>query len=221
MSTTAFSRTSEIIQIAKIALPIIAAQLLQMSMGVIDTVMAGRIDALSIAAIALGSSIWSFVMLIGLGILLALTPILSQHIGANNRTLVREELRQGFWIALGLGVLTILILAALGNSLAALGVENEIIAPAQDYLLWIAWSLPLSMLYLVPRAFNEAMSNTLPILWIQIIALPLNILGNYLFMYGNYGFPRNGSIRRCIINGYCAVDKLYSNLHIHFIGLKI
>lgn len=201
MSNTAFNRPAELIKISKIALPIIGAQLLQVSMGVIDTIMAGRIDALSIAAIALGSSIWFFVMLVGFGVLLALTPILSQHVGSNNRQLVREECRQGFWLSLALGFATVLLMIIIGSAMPLLGIKPEIIPPAQEYLLWIAWSLPLTMLYLVPRAVSEAMGNTMPLLWIQIIALPLNILGNYLFMYGSFGFPEMGASGAALATG--------------------
>ena len=66
---TTFSKLAEFKQVAIIALPIIAAQLLQVGMGVIDTLMAGRIDALSIAAIAMGASVWFVVMLFGIGII--------------------------------------------------------------------------------------------------------------------------------------------------------
>ncbi len=201
MSTTAFNRPAELIKIAKIALPIVGAQLLQVSMGVVDTIMAGRIDALSIAAIALGSAIWFFVMLVGFGILLALTPILSQHIGSNNKQLVREEYRQGLWLSVALGFLTILLLIAIGSALPLFGIKPEIIPPTHDYLVWIAWSLPLTMLYLVPRGLSEAMGNTMPLLWIQIFALPLNIFGNYLFMYGNYGFPAMGASGAALATG--------------------
>ena len=184
-----FSKRAEFKQIAIIALPMIAAQLLQVGMGVIDTLMAGRIDALSIAAIAMGASVWFFVMLIGVGVMLALTPIISQHIGANNHPLIREELRQGFWLSLMTGVALILIILGLASLMPLLGIQPEIIPAARDYIAWVCWSLPFSLLYLVPRSFNDANSNTMPMLWIQILLLPLNVLGNYIFMYGNFGFP--------------------------------
>jgi MATE family multidrug resistance protein len=184
-----FSKRAEFKQIAIIALPMIAAQLLQVGMGVIDTLMAGRIDALSIAAIATGASVWFFVTLIGTGVMLALTPIISQHIGANNHPLIREELRQGLWLSLITGVVLILIILAVMALMPVLGIQAEIIPVATDYIVWVCWSLPFSALYLVPRSFNDANSNTMPMLWIQIFLLPLNILGNYAFMYGNFGFP--------------------------------
>src|SRR5690606_18289264 len=90
----------ELRAIAVIALPIISAQVLQVGMGVADTVMAGRIDALTLAAVAMGSAMWFFTFIGGLGVMLALTPIISHHVGGNNHALIREELRQGIWLAL-------------------------------------------------------------------------------------------------------------------------
>ena len=196
-----FSKLTELKQIAIIALPIIAAQLLQIGMGVIDTLMAGRIDALSIAAIAMGASIWFFVMLIGVGVMLALTPIISQHIGANNHPLIREELRQGFWLSLLTGIVMLLLALTLAMIMPVLGIEPEIIPAASNYILWVSWSLPFSLIYLVPRTFNDANGNTMPMLWIQLLLLPLNVLGNYVFMYGNFGFPVMGASGAALATG--------------------
>lgn len=179
----------------------IAAQLLQVGMGVIDTLMAGRIDALSIAAIAMGASVWFFVMLIGVGVMLALTPIISQHIGANNHPLIREELRQGFWLSLLTGAVVILLALTLASLMPVLGIEPEIIPAASNYIIWVCWSLPFSLIYLVPRSFNDANGNTMPMLWIQIFLLPLNILGNYIFMYGNFGMPAMGASGAALSTG--------------------
>ena len=196
-----FNKRNELKQLAIIAVPIIAAQLLQMSMGVIDTLMAGRIDALSIAAIALGASVWFSVMLFGIGIMNALSPIISQHLGANNHPLVREELRQGLWLALITGLILILIILLICSVMPILGIDPTIIPAATDYVYWVSWSLPFSIFYLVPRSFNEANSNTMPMLWIQILLLPINIFANYVFMYGNFGFPAMGASGAALATG--------------------
>ena len=118
-----------------IALPIIVAQLVQVGMGVIDTVMAGRIGSLALAAIALGAGIWMFAMLVGIGIMLSLPPTISQHIGAENHPLIREELRQGLWLALLVSVFILLITALIAFCMPLLGVEPEIIPEVRRYLL--------------------------------------------------------------------------------------
>lgn len=205
MTNPSFSRSQELRHIFHIALPIIAAQLLQMSMGVIDTVMAGRIDALAISAIALGASLWFFVLLIGIGIMMAVTPTISQHIGADNHPLIREELRQAIWLSLTVAFCLIILLVLLASVMPLLGIQPEIIPEAHDYILWVAWSLPFTCLYLVPRSLNEASSNTQPMMWIQLAILPVNVLGNYLFMYGNFGFPAMGASGAALSTGIAQV----------------
>ncbi|PIE00730.1 MAG: MATE family efflux transporter [Thiothrix nivea] len=183
----------EVRQIILLAFPLILAQLVQMALGVVDTIMAGRIDALALAAIALGSGIWSFAMLCGIGLMLALPPTISQHIGANNHRLIREELRQGIWLSLMFSVVLMLLIYLIAQSLSLLGVQEDIIPEVQSYLLWISWSMPFTCLYMVPRAFNESMGNTVPMLWVWLVLLPLNALGNYVFMFGHFGFPALGA----------------------------
>ena len=150
--------------IAIIALPVILAQLLQMGMGVADTLMAGRVSALALSAVAMGAAMWFFTFIAGLGLMLALTPIISHHVGANNHPLIREELRQGVWLALALSVFQMLTLLALSLLMPWIGIAPEIVTETRNYLLWIGWSLPLTCLYLVPRFLNESLGHTMPML---------------------------------------------------------
>ncbi len=205
MSTSLFAWRAETKQLLIIALPIIAAQILQVSMGAIDTVMAGRIDALSLAAIALGSSVWHFAMLCGIGLMLALPPVISQHLGAGNYSLVREELRQGIWLALMTGFVLIALILGLSNLLPYTSIEPQIIPEAQKYLHWVCWSLPFTCLYLVPRALNDSRGFTMPMLWIQLLILPINVFGNYIFMYGNFGAPEMGAAGAALATGIAQV----------------
>jgi MATE family multidrug resistance protein len=191
----------ELRTIAAIALPIISAQLLQMGMGVADTLMAGRVNALTLAAVSLGAAMWFFVMIVGLGVMLALTPIISHHVGANNHPLIREELRQGVWLALALSLCLMALLGLLGLLMPHLGIAPEIVSETHRYLRWVAWSLPLTCLYLVPRFLNESLGNTMPMLWTQLLMLPLNVLGNYVFMFGNFGFPAMGAAGAALSTG--------------------
>ena len=197
----AFFWRPELRQLMIIALPVIAAQVLQVSMGAVDTIMAGRIDALALAAIALGSAIWHFSLLCGIGLMLSLPPVVSQHIGAGNYPLVREELRQGLWLALLLGLALIGILLTIANLLPLLDIEPSIVPETQRYIYWVCWSLPFSCLYLVPRSLNESQGFTMPMLWIQLGLLPLNILGNYIFMFGKFGVDPMGAAGAALATG--------------------
>ena len=192
---------TELRAIALIALPVITAQLLQMGMGVADTVMAGRISPLALAAVAMGSAMWFFTFIAGLGLMLALTPIMAHHVGANRHHLIGDEWRQGLWLALGLSLVQIATLFALALLMPHLGISPEIVSETRRYLLWVGWSLPFTCLYLVPRFFNESMGHTMPMLWTQLLMLPLNVLGNYVFMYGHFGWPAMGGAGAALSTG--------------------
>jgi multidrug resistance protein, MATE family len=191
----------ELRTIALIALPITLAQLLQMGMGVADTVMAGRVNALTLAAVSLGSAMWYFVVIAGLGVMLALTPIISHHVGARNHPLIREELRQGAWLSLVLSAVLMALLGLMGWLMPHLGIAPDIVDETHRYLRWIGWSLPLTCLYLVPRFFNESMGHTMPMLWTQLLMLPVNIVGNYTFMFGHFGCPAMGAAGAALSTG--------------------
>jgi multidrug resistance protein, MATE family len=216
----------ELRTIIAIALPITSAQLLQMGMGVADTVMAGRVSALTLAAVSLGSSMWFFTVIVGLGVMLALTPIISHHVGANNQPLIREELRQGVWLALVLSAFLMALLGLMGLLMPHLGIAPEIVKETHRYLRWVVWSLPLTCLYLVPRFLNESMGHTMPMFWTQLLMLPVNILGNYLFMYGKAGFPAMGAAGAALATGVaqtlgCVALALYTLHTRRYAGLAL
>jgi len=192
---------TELRAIALIAFPVIVAQLLQMGMGVADTVMAGRISPLALAAVAMGSAMWFFTFIAGLGLMLALTPIMAHHVGAGRHHLIGAEWRQGLWLALALSVVQMATLGALAALMPYLGIAPEIVSETRSYLLWVGWSLPFTCLYLVPRFLNESMGHTMPMLWTQLLMLPLNVLGNYVFMYGHFGWPAMGGAGAALSTG--------------------
>ncbi len=85
-----------------LALPIILAQLAQVSMGFIDTLMVGRLGGEALAGVALGASIFFFALIVGIGVMGAVAPTVSQAVGANDPETAARATRQSFYIALAL-----------------------------------------------------------------------------------------------------------------------
>ncbi|TNH21104.1 MATE family efflux transporter, partial [Testudinibacter sp. TR-2022] len=103
----------EMRQLIKIALPILIAQIAQSSMGMIDTIMAGRVSAADMAAISIGASIWFPLVLFGHGLLLALPPTIAYLNGSGQRKRIAHQVRQGIWIVL---LISIPLFALIYNS---------------------------------------------------------------------------------------------------------
>ncbi len=178
----------------RLGLPLIVANLLQMSMAFVDTVMAGNLSTQDLAAVAVGSSILTPVFMFGGGILMAVTPIVAQHFGGGVMDRIGKSVRQSLWLALILSVPTILLLRNAEPVLLLLDLEPEVARLADGYLKAAAWGIPGFFGYLALKHFNEAVSVTRPAMYFAIVGLFFNITGNYTLMFGKFGFPALGAI---------------------------
>jgi MATE family multidrug resistance protein len=113
---------AELSHLIRLAMPLVAAQLAQMGMGVTDTIMAGRVGALELAGVALGGAVlWPSLMLVS-GVVMSTTPIIAQLNGAGRDSEVGEITRQALWIVLVLGALLTLALQNAGPVYLDLGI---------------------------------------------------------------------------------------------------
>jgi MATE family multidrug resistance protein len=177
----------------KLTYPILIAQLIQNLMGFVDIVMAGRVSATDLAAVAVANSIWLPLILTIYGLIMALTAIVSQLDGAKKYQQIVEQTFQTAWIAIVLGIILILfyyLLRPLIEPLITLDVALELLM--FDYLGYVVWGAPGYCLYLVLRNYTEGLSYTKPTMIISIIGLLINIPANYVFIYGTLGFPALG-----------------------------
>ena len=180
-------------QLLKLAYPILIAQLLQNLMGFSDTVMAGRVSATDMAAVAVASSVWFPLILSIYGLILALAAIVSQLAGANRYDKVAKQTYQTGWIALFLSIV-IIILYYLVKPLVFNNIQLEFHLKTLmfSYLEFIIWGGPGFCLYLVLRNYSEGLSFTRPTMIISIIGVLINIPANYIFIYGKFGMPALG-----------------------------
>ena len=177
----------------KLAYPILIAQLIQNLMGFFDTVMAGRVSSIDMAAVAVANSIWLPLILTVYGLIMALAAIVSQLAGAKKYVDITDETYQTAWIALTLGcsliVLYYLLAPLFFNSME---METQLKTLMFDYLRYIVWGAPGFCLYLVLRNYSEGLSHTKPTMIISIIGLIVNVPANYIFIYGAFGIPALG-----------------------------
>lgn len=178
----------------KLGYPLILANLLQMSMAFVDTVMAGNLSTTDLAAVAVGSSILTPAFVFGAGILMAVTPIVSQNFGRRTLDKIGRCVRQALWLSLILSVPTILFLRNAYPILVLMQIDPDVAILAQGYLKAAAWGIPGFFFYLALKHFNEAVSVTRPAMYFALIGLFFNIFWNYTLMFGKFGFPALGAI---------------------------
>ncbi|WP_087025470.1 MATE family efflux transporter [Thaumasiovibrio subtropicus] len=181
-------------KILKLSAPLFIAQVAQTSMGFVDTVMAGGVSATDMAAVAVATSIWLPTLLFGLGVLMALTPIIAQLNGAGKQQKIPFQVQQGVFLSL---LLCIPLMLLLGNAVVIvdlMDIETVLRDKTLGYLDTVVWALPGVYLFTVLRGYCEGRSFTAPAMYIGFLGLLANIPLNWIFVYGEFGAPQLGAV---------------------------
>jgi MATE family multidrug resistance protein len=176
----------------RLAGPIFIAQLAVMGLGVIDTIMAGRLSALDLAAVAVGGAIYISVFIGLMGVLQALTPIAGHHFGAGRWREIGVDLGQALWLAGAMSALGMPLLILNTPWLRWAGADEPMAGIASRYLIAVALGLPAALIARAYIALNSAVSRPNVVMVINVAALGAKVPLNYLFMYGGGGLPALG-----------------------------
>src|ERR1700678_3098605 len=178
----------------RLALPLIFAEVGWMSMGVVDTVMVGRLpnSAVAIGATGLGQSLYHAVAIFGGGLLLGLDTFVAQAHGRGDIRDARHSLVNGFFLALVLTPILMLTVLLWPMLMRRFGVSLELIQPMQPFMQALNWgTLPL-LCYFAIRRYLQAVHVVNPIMFALISANIVNLVGDWALIYGHLGFPAMG-----------------------------
>lgn len=175
-----------------LAWPLLIAQITQMMMGVIDTIMAGHYSATDMAAVALGFSIIVPLQCFIQGLGLAMPPILSRLHGKGNTSDVASAAWQAGYLLLTISLLILLIWPFTGHLVALFPMEPALYDITVDYVQFVLLSMPAFAGYQWLRNFCEGLGTTKPTMAITLIGLMCNVAGNYIFIYGAGPVPAFG-----------------------------
>jgi MATE family multidrug resistance protein len=176
----------------RLAGPILVAQLAVMGLAVIDTMMAGRLSATDLAAVAVGSSIYVSVFVAFMGTVQALTPIAGHHYGAGRFEEIGADLVQALWLVLFLTLIGVALLSWSDFWLEFAGAPPDVARVAATYLIAILCGMPAALGTRAFVALNAAVSRPKVTMTIQLVALLAKIPLNIVFMYGAGPIPALG-----------------------------
>ncbi len=176
----------------RLAGPVVAAQLAHISMSFVDTVMVGRLGPEALAGVALGNTLFFFFAIMGMGMVRAVGPMVSQAVGAEEPDAVGRSVRQGLWLAAGLGLLIFLVLSNVEPALRWAGQREVAVDGATRYLDAIRWGILPFLGFAALRSFVEGLSRPLPVTLISLVGVAVNIGANELLMFGRWGLPALG-----------------------------
>lgn len=190
-----FTTAQKIRQLVGIFAPIYVSQLAGASMQVVDAMMSGQYNPVDLAGVAIGGNIWAPVMTGISGVLIAVTPIIAQHLGAGRRQEIPRVVLQGLYLSLALSLAVILAGAvALPFVLNLMDLESAVRQVAYRYLIAIAWGIFPAFAYTILRCFIDALGYTRVSMIVTLIAVPVNVVLNYAMIFGKLGFPAMGGV---------------------------
>lgn len=178
----------------RLAGPLVLIQVGTMLMGVVDTVMVGRVSPAALASVALGNMYFFAISIFGMGVLFALDPIIAQALGARDELAVRRGLQRGLVLSLGLTLPITLALLTARPVLELVNQPPEVIPDAAGYVYRNALSVWPFYVFVVLRQTLQAHRRVLPIGLTIVVANVVNVVLNYAWIYGNFGFPALGVI---------------------------
>jgi len=175
-----------------LAFPVVIAELGWMTMGMVDTLMVGRLGPEAIGAVGLGSALFIAIGIFAMGMLLGLDTLVSQSFGAGRLDECHRWLIHGVALSVLLTIPTTLLLFWVSASLDRWGMNPDVLRLMRPYLDAIAWStLPL-LVYFALRRYLQGLGVVRPIMITLIVANLMNLAGNWLLIYGNLGAPALG-----------------------------
>lgn len=176
----------------RLAGPIAAIALLNMGMSLTDVVMVGRLGAGALAAVAVVSDLYSIVFYVATGFVLVLGPMIAEARGAGRMGEVRPLIRAGMAAAaLTAGPAAALVWVA-PRLLQGLGVAPQMVASGEDYARLMSGTVAVLVFVVLWRTVLAAHERPQVFLVFAAAALPLNALGNHVFIYGAWGIPALG-----------------------------
>lgn len=181
-------------ELAALAAPVALAQVGLMLMGVVDSVMVGRVSPADLAAVALGNVYYFAAVVFGMGVLFALDPVVSQALGAGDDEGVALGVQRGIVLAVVLTVVSSLLLLPAEKVLTLLRQPPEVIPVAAGYALASIPGVLFFYLYVVQRQLLQAMGRLRPVLLTILVANLANIPMNWILIYGKFGFSPMGAV---------------------------
>lgn len=178
-----------------ILIPILITQVSMYLMNFFDTVMSGRSGADDLAGVAIGSSLWVPIFTGINGILIAITPIIAQLTGAKENDDIPRKVQQGLYLAIALAIVILIIGSFVLNPiLLQMDLEPNVRHTAKYYLISLSLGIIPLFIFNTLRSFIDSLGETRTSMTIILISLPLNIVFNYIFIFGKLGLPAFGGI---------------------------
>ena len=189
---TTLQTKRELKSLYSLSLPLIMAALSQVGIEVVDTIMMGMLGKYALAAGALGTNSFFTVLVMGIGVLTSVSIFVARARGVKDQKTIEDSLHQGLWLSVIMGIPVMCLLYFMPKFLLAIGQDAIIVQSTKDYLYGIVWGVIPAFGFITLREYVSAFERAKIVMFLSLMAIPLDVLFNYILMYGKLGLPEFG-----------------------------
>ena len=185
---------AELARTLALACPIMAGQVGQMLMGLVDTLMVGHVGTSSLAAAAFANCLVNVAFVFGIGVLTSVGVLVSRAHGAGMDQHKRIILRSSIWLSAMVGVIVATVLTLAQPWLSVFRQPETVLGEAKPFIAILSWSLVPALVFISSKTFSEGLSRPLVPALIMYLGVALNVFLNWVFIFGNLGAPALGLV---------------------------
>ena len=181
-----------------LATPVMLGLLGHTLVALVDNIMVGQLGTAQLAAVSLGNSFMFIAMSLGIGFSTAITPLVAEADSEGNFEAGKSSFKHGLFLCILLGIVLFLLVLFAKPIMYAMKQPEEVVALAMPYLTLVAVSLVPLIIFQAFKQFSEGLSMTRYPMYATIVANLINILLNYIFIFGKFGAPELGVVGAAI-----------------------
>jgi MATE family multidrug resistance protein len=182
----------------KLSLPVMLGMLGHTLVSLVDNIMVGKLDPTNLAAVSLGNSFVFIGMAIGIGFSSAITPLIAEADSENNHHKLQSTFVHGIILCTGLSLLLFLSIFFFRDIMLLMNQPEAVVELALPYLELVVISLIPLLIFQAFKQFCDGLSLTIYPMYAAVIANVINVLINYVLIFGKFGFPQMGIIGAAI-----------------------
>ena len=182
----------------KLSLPVMLGMLGHTLVSLVDNIMVGKLDPTNLAAVSLGNSFVFIGMAIGIGFSSAITPLIAEADSEKNHDKLQATFVHGIILCTALSLILFLSIFLFRDIMLLMNQPKEVVELALPYLELVVISLIPLLIFQAFKQFCDGLSLTIYPMYAAIIANVINIIINYVLIFGKFGFPQMGIIGAAI-----------------------
>lgn len=182
--------TKEFPKNIQIAVPVMIGQVGQILVGLVDNIMVGKLGAASLAAVSLANALFAIAISLSIGFALSITPLIAESDGKKDVKGGANIFKNGVWLCVVIGLLLYGLIKGIQPFLGYFNQPEEVVSLSIPYLNIIAISIIPFTIFMAFKQFSDGMSATRYAMIATVIGNAINVILNYLLIYGKFGFPR-------------------------------